>query len=132
MLGARVVAVDAMQRGADFIEVYRNLTHEHGFSSHGAFGICARVFRSGGLAKDAIYLQGFRAVMDLVSAGASLEPFWLGKIATIHVPAMEELLQRGLVHAPKFTPLFLAEDGARKRIAQVRRSKDFSQMIAGD
>ena len=132
LLGARVVAVDAMLRGADFIEVYRNLTREHGFSGSGAFGVCARVFRSGGLAKDAIYLQGFRAVMDLVAAGASLEPFWLGKMAIIHVPAMEELLQRGLVHAPRFTPLFLADDGARKRIAQIRGSSDFSHMIAGE
>ena len=33
LLAARVVAVDAMLRGADFIEVYRNLTREHGFSA---------------------------------------------------------------------------------------------------
>ena len=76
------------------------------FPSAGAFGIAARVFRSGGLAKDAIYLAGFPGRdASLVAAGAPLDPFWLGKIAAAHVPAIEELLQRGLVHAPLFTPL---------------------------
>ena len=70
LLAGRVVAVDAMLHGADFIEVYRTLRRDHGFRRRGAFGICARVFRSGGLAKDAIYLRGFRQVVDLVAAGA--------------------------------------------------------------
>ena len=107
LLAARVVAVEAMLKGANFIDVYRDLNRNHGFSRRGAFGIAARVFRSGGLAKDAIYLRGFREVMDLVRAGASLEPFWLGKIAARHASAIQELLQRGLVQAPRFIPLFL-------------------------
>lgn len=131
LLAGRVVAVDAMQRGATFIEVHRLLAREHGFSSQGAFGIAARVFRSGGLAKDAIYLQGFRAVMELVARGASLKPFWLGKIAIAHVPAIEELLQRGVVQAPRFTPLFMTEDGAQERIAAVRGAKRLSTIVAG-
>ena len=104
LLAGRVVAVDAMQRGA---ELHRGLSHaghrDHGFRRRGAFGIAARVFRSGGLAKDAIYLRGFRQVVDLVASGASLAPFWLGKIAPGHAPAIEELLQRGLVHAADFS-----------------------------
>jgi hypothetical protein len=131
LLAARVVAVHAMQQGAEFIEVYRKLTLDHGFSNQGAFGICARVFRSGGLAKDAIYLDGFQAVMTMVAAGSSLEPFWLGKIAVNHVPAIEELLQRGLVHPSKFIPTFLGDEAIRKKIAQIRGSTDLSKMIAG-
>jgi hypothetical protein len=120
-----------MQRGAGFIDTYRLLTAEHGFSSHGAFGIAARVYRSGGLAKDAIYLRGFRAVMALVADGASLEPFWLGKIADVHAPAIQELLQRGLVHAPRFTPLFLSDPAARERLAQLR-ANGLSDYITGE
>jgi uncharacterized protein (TIGR02421 family) len=120
LLAARVVAVEAMLKGATFIEVYRTLTRTQGFSTKGAFGIAARVFRSGGLAKDAIYLKGFREVMQLVRAGASLQPFWLGKIAVRHAPAIEELLQRGLVHAPRFTPLFLSDEAAKVRIGALR------------
>ena len=131
LLAARVVAVDAMQHGAGFLDTYRLLTNDHGFSSHGAFGIAARVFRSGGLAKDAIYLRGFRAVMDLVAGGGSLEPFWLGKIAAVHAPAMQELLQRGLVHAPRFTPLFLSDPAAQERIANLR-TKGISDIVTGE
>ena len=131
LLAGRVVAVDAMQRGATFIELHRILKRDHGFSSQGAFGIAARVFRSGGLAKDAIYLQGFRAVMELVARGASLQPFWLGKIAIAHVPAIEELLQRGLVQAPRFIPLFLTDDGVEERVAAVRGARGLTAVVGG-
>ena len=129
LLAARVVAVAAMERGAGFIEVYRSLTRDHGFTKRGAFGIAARVFRSGGFAKDAIYLEGFRAVTSLVAAGAPLDPFWLGKIALTHVPAIEELLQRELVQPPLFKPSFLAEAEAAKRIAGLRKAKSFPEMV---
>ena len=132
LLAGRVVAVEAMLRGASFIEVWRLLTREHGFSRSGAFGIVARVFRSGGLAKDAIYLRGFRAVVDLVAEGISLDPFWLGKIAPGHVPAIEELLQRGLVRPPLFLPSFMAGATARKRIARLRHAATLEDMLAGD
>ena len=129
LLAARVVAVAAMERGASFIEVYRSLRREHGFSRRGAFGIAARVFRSGGFAKDAIYLEGFRAVTSLVAAGAPLNPFWLGKIALAHVPAIEELLQRELVQPPLFKPSFLEDEQAAKRIADLRRAKSFPEIV---
>lgn len=131
LLAGRVVAVDAMQRGATFVDVYRTLKRDHEFSSHGAFGIAARVFRSGGLAKDAIYLQGLKAVMTIVASGGSLTPFWMGKIAVAHVPAIEELLQRGLVHAPRLSPLFLTGDGARERIAGLRGGEGLAAIVAG-
>ena len=131
LLGGRVVAVDAMLRGAGFIDVWRILRDDHDFTARGAFSIAARVFRSGGLAKDAIYLQGFRAVIDLVAAGASLAPFWLGKIAPGHVPAIEELLQRGLIGPARFTPFFLSNDGSRTRIARLRKTGTLHDMLAG-
>ena len=131
LLAGRVIAVDAMLHGADFIAVWRALTRDHGFTSRGAFSIAARVFRSGGLAKDAIYLQGFRAVVELVRAGASLDAFWLGKIAPAHVPAIEELLNRGLIAAPRFIPLFLADDAARERIARLRTTTTVNDMLVG-
>jgi len=129
LLAARVVAVASMERGASFLEVYRGLTRDHGFTKRGAFGIAARVFRSGGFAKDAIYLQGFRAVTSLIAAGAPLEPFWLGKIALSHVPAIEELLQRELVQPPLFKPSFLEEAEAMKRIAGLRKAKSFPEIV---
>jgi uncharacterized protein (TIGR02421 family) len=129
LLAGRVVAVDAMQRGAEFIEVHRLLVRDYGFRRRGAFGIAARVFRSGGMAKDAIYLRGFRQVVDLVASGASLAPFWLGKIAPGHAPAIEELLLRGLVHQPLFTPEFLSRPATQTRIARLRAGLPFKSMF---
>ncbi|HMI41494.1 MAG TPA: flavohemoglobin expression-modulating QEGLA motif protein [Sphingomicrobium sp.] len=130
LLAARVLAVEAMLRGEDFIAVYRLLHRTHGFTARAAFNISARVFRSGGLAKDAIYLQGFRAVCDLVASGGSLNPFWLGKIAPAHVPAIEELLQRGLIHAPLFLPEFLDREDTRARIARLRKGIPFNSILS--
>jgi uncharacterized protein (TIGR02421 family) len=119
LIAARVIAVDAMQRGAEFMDTYRLLRGELGFSIAGAFGIATRVHRSGGLAKDAIYLEGFRAIVDHIASGEPLAPFWLGKIARTDVPAIEELLQRGLVHAPTFLPSYLNRPDAKSRISRL-------------
>lgn len=132
LLAGRVMAVEAMLKGATFIDVWRILHREHGFSASGAFGIAARVFRSGGLAKDAIYLQGFKAVVELVRSGSSLDPFWLGKIAVGHIPAVEELLQRRLAEAPPFLPHFLDRPESRARIASLREAKSLRIIFDGD
>lgn len=129
LLAARVVAVDAMQHGADFMDNYRQLRSKFGFSIPGAFGIAARVHRSGGLAKDSIYLAGFRAVIDHVAAGGALTPFWLGKIARTDVPAMEELLQRGLVHAPRFLPSYLERPDVQQRIQLLKAGLGLEQLV---
>jgi len=129
LLAGRVVAVDAMIGGASFIEVYRRLRDDFRFSQGSAFDITARVFRSGGLAKDAIYLDGFLEVVGRVATGASLDSFWLGKIASEHANAIEELLARGLLHAPVFLPEFLGRDAARRRIASLRSGDALGRLL---
>lgn len=129
LLAGRVIAVDAMIHGASFVEVYRLLRHDFDFSRNGAFDISARVFRSGGLAKDAIYLKGFLAVIDRIATGASLEAFWLGKIAPEHVEAVEELLQRGLLHPPVFVPEFLGRHDAQSRISRLRKKGSLDTIL---
>ncbi len=132
LLAGRVVAVDAMLAGASFIDCWNLLHRDHGFTRRGAFGITARVFRSGGLAKDAIYLQGLRTVLGLVIDGASLEPFWLGKIAVDHIPAIEELLQRKLARPAAVLPAFLADADTSDRIARLRRQGSIRPVLLGD
>ncbi len=128
LLAGRVVAVDAMLRGADFCEGFA-LLESHGFRPKTAFGIAARVYRSGGFAKDAIYLRGFKAVIDALAAGLDLDPFWLGKIAPEHLPAVDELLQRGLLQPPVFRPLFLDRPEVRQRIAGLTATTDFNAIF---
>ena len=128
LLAGRVLAVDAMLHGADFIQCFRLLA-DRGFRDETAFSIAARVYRSGGFAKDAIYLRGFKAVCDFVAAGIALDPFWLGKIAPSHLPAVEELLQRGLVSAPRHVPEFLARDDAKARISGLRKGHSLASLL---
>ena len=132
LLAGRVVAVDAMLRGADFGECFRLLADGHGFSQRAAFNVSARIYRSGGLAKDLIYLQGFKAVVDLVAAGAALDPYWLGKIAPAHAPLIEELLQRGLLHPPRFVPEFMTRADTQGRIARLRGGAGLGSILEGE
>lgn len=129
LLAARVIAVDAMQHGAEFMDTYRLLRTDLGFSVGAAFGIAVRVHRSGGLAKDAIYLEGFRAVIDYVAAGGSLTPFWLGKISRADVPTMQELLQRRLVHPPKFLPAYLDRPETEERILKLKTGLGIDKLL---
>ncbi len=128
LLAARVVAVDAMVAGAEFVESFRLLRNE-GLGSRMAFNVAARVHRSGGLSKDAIYLRGFRQVLDLLAAGSDLTPFWYGKIAARHVPVIEELAARGLLQPPRTLPQFLARPEAQARIASMRTASAPSLLV---
>ena len=74
------------------------------------------MFRSGGFAKDLIYLKGFQDVIGLVAEGVSLDPFWIGKIARDHIDEIEELIQRNLVQPPLFRPEFLQRKDVQGRI----------------
>jgi uncharacterized protein (TIGR02421 family) len=128
LLGARVVVVDAMIAGAEFIDAFR-LLRDLGFGSRMAFNVAARVYRSGGLSKDAIYLRGFRQVLGLLADGSDLNPFWYGKIAARHVPVIEELAARGLLRPPRSLPQFLARPDAQARIESMRTAPPLSQLI---
>ena len=118
LIAARVVACAGMLDGADFVETYRLLTREHGFAPLMAFNIALRLYRGGGLAKDAIYLRGLLEILAHLHGGGDLEPFWLGKIAARHFAVMQELSLRGLLKAPRLVPQFLT--GADDRLARLR------------
>ncbi|HEV2079886.1 MAG TPA: flavohemoglobin expression-modulating QEGLA motif protein [Allosphingosinicella sp.] len=129
LLGARVVAVDAMVAGASFVDCFRLLRDQHGFTARGAFNITARIYRSGGLTKDAIYLRGFKKVISILAEGRELTPLWCGKIGAQHIPVIEELALRGLLRAPAVTPEFLARPDALANIAAMRSASSLSDLV---
>ena len=67
--------------------------------------------------------------MDAVAAGLDLDPFWLGKIAPEHLPAVEELLQRGLLQPPVFRPSFLDRAEVKRRIAGLGKTHNFHSIL---
>ena len=117
-LAARVVAVHQMCTGETFPTVHRNLV-ESGVSRREAFTITMRVFRSGGLTKDAVYLRGLADVVAHVGAGGDLGVFWLGKMALSDVPHVVALRERGVLVDPVLLPRYLAEPEAQQRLAGI-------------
>ena len=119
-LAARVVGCAAMLDDAEFPETWRLLTHRHGLAGADAFDVTLRLYRSGGFAKDAIYLRGLLQLLAHLKAKGSLEPFWLGKIGMAHLPLIEELFARGLLRPPSSRPAFLAHPAAAGRLEALR------------
>ena len=130
LIAARVVACAAMLEGASFQEIFHALVREHGFSEIDAFNLTLRLYRGGGLAKDAIYLRGLLEVLEHLGNGGALDPFWMGKIAASHFGVMQELNSRGLLREPEIMPAFLSHPQAQKRLEKARCGLLPVEMIA--
>ena len=53
-----------------------------------------RIFRGGGLTKDAVYLRGFREILAYLARGGHPTTLLAGKMAVGHAPIVKELLLR--------------------------------------
>lgn len=129
VLAGRVIAVRALVDGAPFVDCYRLLTGEYELAPPVAFTICMRVYRSGGLTKDAIYLRGLQAVVAYLRDGNDLEPLLLGKLAISDVPAMEELRWREYLKPPRLLPRFLTAPGAESAMRRLRGGHSLVQLV---
>ena len=116
-VAARTVAVHQMVEGASFADVHRVLIG-YGVPQVPAFTIAARVFRSGGLTKDAVYMRGLIDLISHLTAGGNLEVLWLGKMALADAPLVEQLMSRGLLHEPVLRPRYLDDPAAQARLRQ--------------
>ena len=128
-LAGRVIAVDAMINGATFVETFHLLTKEYGFLSKSAFTITMRVYRGGGLTKDAVYLRGFLQIFEYLASGGKLDLLFLGKIAVSHIPLVQELLLRKVLHAPPLFPRYLEDETALKRLEKIREGYGILDII---
>lgn len=129
MLAGRTLAVDSMARGEPFLGTFGMLHDELGFPPAVAFRIAARVHRSGGLAKDACYLRGLRAVLDHLAGGGPLEPLLVGKVALAHLPVVEDLRWRRIVEPPALRPRWLDLPEARDRLDAVRDGRTVTDLV---
>jgi uncharacterized protein (TIGR02421 family) len=131
LLAGRVVAVRCLLEGADFVETFGELRNVHGFSSRTAFTITVRVYRSGGLTKDAVYLRGLREILDYLREGGDLEPLFVGKIAVEHIAIIRELTWRGVLASPPLIPTYMRRPEAQARLAQLRRGDGVLDLLEG-
>jgi uncharacterized protein (TIGR02421 family) len=127
-VAARTVAVHQMVEGASFADVHGALTG-YGVSRGPAFMIAARVFRSGGLTKDAVYLRGLIDLISHLHAGGSLDVLWLGKMGLADAPLVEQLASRGVLREPVLRPRYLDDPAAQARLHQAGRVASLVHLI---
>ena len=127
-LAARVLAVDGLLQGTGFIEVFGSL-RRRGIRPHAAFQITARVFRAGGLTKDAIYLRGIAGLVAYLQAGGELEPLFTGKLPLSATRILPHLAGLGLVGEPLHRPRWVDVPGAASRIEAVREGLDVLDLV---
>jgi uncharacterized protein (TIGR02421 family) len=128
LLAARVVAVDRLLTGEPFAGTFHRLHRHHRFPPGPAFRVVMRVYRSGGLTKDAIYLRGLERLLSHLGAGGSLEPLLVGKLDLLHVPVVEELAGCGLLGPPPLRPRWLSHPRAAEGLAQLQAGLSIGEL----
>ena len=130
-LAARVIVVHDLLAGAGFTDCHHRLV-DAGLPSGAAFTTVMRVFRAGGLTKDAIYLRGLLDLLGHVRGGGTLETLYCGKFGLRDLPLLEDLLARGLLHHPAVLPRFFELPGTAERLAEAAAADDLTQLTRGE
>jgi uncharacterized protein (TIGR02421 family) len=129
LLAARVWAVHMLLEGATFVETFRALTKDHGFSQRVAYTVTMRVYRGGGFTKDAVYLRGLVEILDYLGQGGTLEPLFVGKIAVEHIRFVRELLHRKVIHPAVVQPRYLQLPGVAERLEKLNEGMTVLNLI---
>lgn len=129
LLAGRVVAVDSVVEGADFLETFRLLHDAHGFGRRAAFTIAMRVHRGGGLTKDVVYLRGLIGILDYLAKGHSFDDLLLGKVSLEHIDIVEELRWRQVISPGPLKPRYLEKPEALERLAALREGVDLLALV---
>ncbi len=79
-----------------------------------------RLYRGGGLTKDAVYLRGLLQILRYLREGGELEPLFIGKVASSHLPFISELSMREIIKPPALRPRYLESASAQKKIERLR------------
>jgi len=131
LLAARVLAAHWMLEGASFVETFRKLDREYEFAQRAAYTITMRIYRGGGLTKDAVYLRGVTEVLDYLAKGGKLEPLFVGKIATDHIGLIGELLHRQVIQPPVLRPRYFQMPGVAERLQRLRDGATVLELVKG-
>lgn len=114
-IALRVIIVDMMCSGADFIECFQTLINEYKADPNEAFSMVTRIFRGGGYTKDYLYLSGFVEIFRLWEEQFDLTPLLIGKTSLSFYDTIDEMIGREMVAKPTFiTKSFLSPQSQRK------------------
>jgi uncharacterized protein (TIGR02421 family) len=128
LLAGRVLGVASIEDGASFMDTFRLLRDEYGFSPRGAFDVTTRVHQSGGFTRDMIYLRGVTRVLEVLARGVPIEKLFVGKFAAKHLDILEELRLRGVLREPPLRPHVLDLPHSAERIDRLRRGIELADL----
>jgi len=129
LLAARVIAAQGLIDGASFVETFRQLNKTHGFNQRTAFTVTVRVYRGGGLTKDAVYLRGLVDILRYIKQGGELEPLFVGKIAASHIPIIQELQFRQVLHLAPLRPRYMTTSQSKAKLEQLKNGVSVMDLI---
>lgn len=128
ILAGRVIAVDHMLAGNKFVDTFSMLVEHYNFDEGVAFQMTTRVYRSGGLTKDALYLQGLIELINYIKEGNDITMLTIGKIRKEYIPIVQELTFKGVLKPPVLTPRYL-EKPYLEHLDTLRKSNGIFRMI---
>lgn len=110
----RVIALDMVKKGANFIDVFRYFL-DSGLSEDESYNHATRVFRGsiptgGAFTKDLSYAKGFIQIYNFIlfaianESLASIPLLFSGKLVMEDLPLLKELQSQGLLIAPTYIP----------------------------
>ncbi len=129
VLAARVIAVQHLCGGADFIETFQQLHENLGFDASQAFQISMRVYRGGGLTKDIIYLRGLLAILEYLATDGKLETLLLGKYGLHQIDLITALRWRQVLVEAPLRPRYLDNAHARQRLKALQTGKGIRELL---
>ncbi len=129
LIAARVVAVHRMIDGGSFIDLFRELNGTHRIDKRSSFMITMRVFRGGGLTKDAAYLRGLARLIDYLRLGGTIDTLLVGKISADHVPIIRELQWRKVLKTAPLRPSYLDDPECVRRLEKAGRGISVLELI---
>jgi uncharacterized protein (TIGR02421 family) len=129
-LASRVVTVHRLIAGATFSEAHEALV-EDDFPSVSAYTTVMRVYRSGGMTKDAIYLRGLVELLEHLGSGGTLDQLWLGKFSLRDLPLIGDLQDRGLLRPPRVLPRYLHDPATDANLSRAAGTDDLSTLLEG-
>ncbi|MFP4473657.1 MAG: flavohemoglobin expression-modulating QEGLA motif protein [Candidatus Omnitrophota bacterium] len=129
LLAARVIACREMERCERFSEIVDHLTGEYGISPFRAFMIAVRVWRGGGLHKDAVYLRGLKEILSAMPVVPDPRILWAGKIAARKMEQVRRLQQEGVLQPPAVMPLFWQREDVQKKIGVLKNGITFKSFL---
>jgi len=130
LLAGRVMAVQSIYQGANFIETFCVLHDQYGFSQATAFNMTMRVYRGGGYTKDVVYLRGLMNLLSYLAQDGDLEMLLLGKVSHEQIALVEELQWRKVLTSAVLRPRYLDKSETQQKLARLRKGVSVLELIS--